>query len=210
MIKVFVVDDHSIVREGAKRIIADTDDMEVAGECSDGREALRQILENEYDVILLDIALPGMDGLDVLRQVKAKKPALPILILSMYPEGQYASRVLREGASGYVAKESLPVELVNAIRKVARGKKYISDTFAETVAASFVQDDDRPPHERLSNMEYQVFTKIVRGMENKEIAVDLSLARSTISTYRSRILEKMKMKTIGELVRYAIENRLIP
>lgn len=208
MIKVFVVDDHSIVREGAKRIIADTNDIEVAGECSNGREALHQILEKSYDVILLDIALPGMDGLDVLRAVKAKKPALPVLILSMYPEEQYASRVLREGASGYVTKESLPTDLVTAIRKVARGKKYISDSFAESVAASFTQDDKRP-HERLSNKEYQVFMKIVSGMATKEIAMELSLARSTISTYRNHILEKMKMKTNGDLLRYAIENRLI-
>ena len=208
MIKVFVVDDHSIVREGAKRIIADTDDMEVVGECSNGREALHLILDNSYDVILLDIALPGMDGLDVLRAVKARKPALPILILSMYPEGQYASRVLREGASGYVTKESLPTELVTAIRKVAKGKKYISDSFAESVATSFTKDD-KQPHERLSNKEYQVFMGIARGMTTKEIAIELSLARSTISTYRTRILKKMKMKTNVDFLRYAIENGLI-
>ena len=126
----------------------------------------------------------------------------------MYPEEQYASRVLREGASGYVTKESLPTDLVSAIRKVARGKKYISDSFAESVAASLSRDDRRP-HERLSNKEYQVFTRIVGGMATKEIAMELSLARSTISTYRARILEKMKMKTTGELLRYAIENGLI-
>jgi two-component system, NarL family, invasion response regulator UvrY len=209
MIKVFVVDDHSIVREGAKRIISDTGDMEVAGECSNGLEALRSILENDYDVVLLDIGLPGMDGLDVLREVKAKKPALPVLILSMYPEGQYASRVLREGASGYVAKESLPAELVSAIRKAARGKKYISDFFAENVACGLA-GDDKPLHDRLSNKEYQVFQMIVSGRTTKEIAADLSLARSTVSTYRSRIMDKMKVKTAGELVRYAIENGLIP
>jgi two-component system invasion response regulator UvrY len=208
MIRVLVVDDHSIVREGAKRIIADTNDMEVAGECGDGLEALRLIIEGDYDVILLDIGLPGMDGIDVLRKVKARKPALPVLILSMFPENQYASRVLREGAAGYVTKEGLPNDLVNAIRKVARGKKYISDSFAESIATSFVQDD-RPPHERLSNKEYQVFTRIALGKETKEIAMELSLARSTISTYRARILEKMKITTTGELIRYAIDNGLI-
>jgi len=207
MIRVLVVDDHSIVREGAKRIIADTGDMEVAGECSDGLEALHRILENDYDVVLLDIALPGMDGLDVLRAVRSGKPALPVLILSIYPEEQYASRVLREGAAGYMTKESLPNELVRAIRKVATGKKYLSDAFAESVAASLTLGN-RLPHERLSNKEYLVFTRIARGMGTKEIAAELSLARSTISTYRARILEKMKMSTTGELIRYAIDNNL--
>lgn len=208
MIRVFIVDDHSIVREGAKRIIAGTSDMEAAGECGDGLEALHQILENDYDVVLLDIALPSMDGLDVLRAVRAKKPNLPILILSMYPEEQYAPRVLREGASGYITKESLPNDLVSAVRKVARGKRYISDFLAENIACGLA-DDNRRLHERLSNKEYQVFTKIVKGMNTKKIAMELSLARSTISTHRVRILEKMKMKTTEELIRYAIENKLI-
>jgi len=209
MIRVLVVDDHSIVREGAKRIIADQGDMKVTGECSDGREALCHVLENEYDVILLDIALPGMDGLDVLRAVKAQKPSLPVLILSMYPEKQYASRVLKEGAAGYLPKESLPSELVNAIRKVARGKKYISESFAENVV-SVLSEDSKPLHDHLSNKEYQVFMKIIKGLETKQIASELSLAPSTISTYRARILKKMNMNTTSELVRYAIENRLIP
>jgi two-component system, NarL family, invasion response regulator UvrY len=208
MIKILVVDDHSIVREGAKRIIADTDDIEVAGECSDGHDALRKILNNEYDVVLLDIALPGMDGLDVLRAVKTKKPVLPILILSMYPEEQYASRVLREGAAGYIAKGSLPSELVTAIRKIASGKKYISESLAEKVASNLAEDHRRL-HESLSNKEYQVFRMIAKGKTTKEIAGELSLARPTISTYRARILEKMNMKTTGELIRYAIENQLI-
>lgn len=208
MIRILVVDDHSIVREGAKRIITDTDDMEVADECCDGHDALRKILDNDYDVVLLDIALPGMDGLDVLRAVKMKKPTLPILILSMYPEEQYASRVLKEGASGYVAKGSLPSELVTAIRKVSRGKKYISESLAENMAFNLTEDHIRP-HEHLSNKEYQVFRMIAKGRTTKEIAMELSLARPTISTYRARIFEKMNMKSMGELIRYAIENQLI-
>jgi two-component system, NarL family, invasion response regulator UvrY len=207
MIRILVVDDHSIVREGAKRIISATNDLEVADECADGREALQMILEKDYDLILLDIALPNMNGLDVLRKVRAKKPNLPILILSMYPEKQYAFRVLKEGASGYIAKESLPSELVIAVRKVARGKKYISESLAENVACN-MSEDSRRPHERLSNKEHQVFRMIAKGRSTKEIAIELSLAYSTISTYRSRIFEKMKMKTTGELIRYAIENQL--
>lgn len=205
MIRILVVDDHSIVREGAKRIIADTRDMQVADECNDGRDALHKILNNDYDVVLLDIALPGMDGLDVLRAVRVKKPTLPILMLSMYPERQYAARVLKEGASGYLGKESVPSELVRAIRKVASGKKYISDTFAENIAFTLTENN-KQLHERLSNKEFQVFGMIVKGKTIKEIAHDLSLARSTISTYRARILEKMNMKTTWELIRYAIEN----
>jgi two-component system, NarL family, invasion response regulator UvrY len=208
LIRILVVDDHSIVREGARKIIASTSDLEVADECSDGREALQMILERDYDVILLDIALPSMNGLDVLREVKAKKPNLPVLILSMYPERHYASRVLKEGAAGYVAKESLPAELLIAIRKVARGKKYISQSLAEKLAYS-LSEDSKLPHECLSNKEYQVFKMIVKGRTTKEIAIEFSLAYSTVSTYRSRIFEKMKMKTTGELIRYAIENQLI-
>ena len=207
MIRILVVDDHSIVREGAKRIIADTCDMQVIDECSDGHDALCKILNNDYDVVLLDIALPGIDGLDVLRAAKTKKPALPILMLSMYPEEQYASRVLREGASGYIAKGSLPSDLVTAIRKVARGKKYISESLAENVACKLTEDY-KQPHERLSNKEYQVLGLIAKGRTTKEIAMDLSLAYSTISTYRARIFEKMNMRTIGELIRYAVDNKL--
>jgi two-component system invasion response regulator UvrY len=207
MIRVLVVDDHSIVREGAKRIINDTADMEVAGECGNGRDALHLILDNDYDVVLLDIALPGIDGIDVLRAVKAKKPTLPILILSMYPEEQYASRVLREGASGYLAKESLPDELLKAIRRVVLGKKYISEPFAESLAVSLTEDNTKP-HQLLSKKEFLVFLMIVKGKVTKEIAMDLGLARSTVSTYRARILEKMKMTTTGELIRYAIENQI--
>lgn len=208
MIGVLVVDDHSIVREGVKRIIAETTDLVVTGECSDGNDAVRLILDNDYDLVLLDIALPGMDGMEVLRAVRKKKPSLPVLILSMYPERQYASRVLREGAAGYLGKESLPDELLLAIRKVARGKKYISDSFAEDIVRK-AANSNKQLHESLSSKEYQVFGMIAKGKATKEIAAELCLAVSTISTYRARIFEKMKMNTNGEIIRYAIENGLV-
>jgi two-component system, NarL family, invasion response regulator UvrY len=208
MIKVFVVDDHSIVREGAKRIIAETADIEVAGEASDGREALMQILNNDYDVILLDIALPGMDGLEVLRTVRAKKPNLPVVILSMYPEEQYAARVLKEGAFGYVTKGGHPKDLLQAIRNAARRRHYISESFAESIACGLVHGDKKP-HELLSTREYAVFRMIALGKSTKAIAHELALAPSTISTYRIRILEKMNMKSTAELVHYAVQNNLI-
>jgi two-component system invasion response regulator UvrY len=208
MIKVFIVDDHSIVREGAKRIIAETTDIEVAGEASDGREALTRILGNDYDVILLDIALPGMDGLEVLRALRAKKPNVSVVILSMYPEEQYAARVLKEGAFGYVTKGGLPKNLLQAIRRAAQRKHYISESFAESVACGLVHGDKKP-HELLSTREYLVFRMIALGKSTKVIAKELELAPSTISTYRTRILEKMNMKSVAELVHYAVQNQLI-
>jgi two-component system invasion response regulator UvrY len=209
LIKVFIVDDHIIFREGLKKVIAATSDIKVAGEAGDGQEALSTILENDYDVILLDLALPGMEGLDILRVLRTKKPTLPVLILSMYAEEQYAVRVLKEGASGYLTKESVPSELIRAIRKATQGGRYISDSLGERLAGELTGEHEKQPHESLSNREYQIFLMITAGKTVKEIAHELSLARTTITTYRTRILGKMKMKTNAELIRYAIENHLV-
>jgi DNA-binding NarL/FixJ family response regulator len=209
MIKIFIVDDHIIFREGLKRVIAGTSDIDLAGECGDGRKALQTILKNEYDLVLLDLALPGMDGLEVLRALKKQKRALPVLVLSMYAEEQYADRVLKEGASGYLTKESVPNDLIFAIRKAAAGGRYISHSLGEKLISKLTGEHDQQPHEELSNREYQVFHMIAQGRSIKQIAYDIGLARTTITSYRSRILEKMKMTTNADLIRYALENHLI-
>jgi DNA-binding NarL/FixJ family response regulator len=170
---------------------------------------LDKIGKDDLDLVVLDIAMPGRGGLDILKEIKSLKPKLPVLVLSMYPEEQYAVRVLKSGASGYLTKESAPVELVKAIRQISQGKKYISPSLAEKLAVDLEISPDRPPHETLSDREYQVMCMIASGKTLKEIADGLSLSIKTISTYRSRILEKMNMKTNAELTHYAIKNRLV-
>jgi two-component system, NarL family, invasion response regulator UvrY len=209
MIRVLIIDDHAIFREGIKKVLSGTSDMEVAGEAGDGRLALQIMIENEFDVVLLDLSLPGLQGLDVLRTIKVRKPRLPVLILSIYSEEQYAVRVLREGASGYLTKESVPSDLIRAIRKAAQGGKYVSDSLGEQLAGQLTGQRKKLPHESLSSKEYQVFQMIAAGKSVKEIASNLSLARTTISSYRARILVKLNVKTNAALVRYAIEHELI-
>jgi DNA-binding NarL/FixJ family response regulator len=209
MIRVLVVDDHTIFREGIKKVLSVTSDVEVTDEAGDGRDALAMMLDRSYDVVLLDLALPGMQGLDVLRAIKAGKPQLPVLVLSIYPEEQYAARVLKEGASGYLTKESVPSDLVKAIRKASQGGRYVSDSLAERLADDLADGRRGPPHESLSSREYQVFQMIVAGKTVKEIARDLSLSRTTISSYRARIFVKLQTKTNADLVRYALEQNLI-
>jgi len=209
MIKIFIVDDHIIFREGLKRVISGAQDMEVAGEAGDGQKALAAITQGDYDVVLLDLNLPGMEGREVLRHLRDKKPNLPVLILSIYSEEQYALRVLKDGAIGYLTKESVPSDLIRAIRKAHGRQRYISDTLAERLANQFTGNENQHPHELLSNREYEVFRMIVAGKAVKAIAHELTIARTTVTSYRARILEKMNMKTNVELVRYAIENGLI-
>ncbi|MGD1074945.1 MAG: response regulator transcription factor [Thermodesulfovibrionales bacterium] len=208
MIRILIADDHSIVREGLKQILAETPDMVVSGEAADAQEVLDKIARNHYDVVVLDIGMPGRSGLDALKELKGQHPKLPVLILSMYPEEQYAVRVLRAGASGYMTKESAPDELVGAIWKVAQGRKYISPSLADRLASSLVLDTEKPLHETLSDREYQVMCMIASGKTVSEIAASLSLSVKTISTYRTRILEKMGKKNNAELTHYAIENHL--
>jgi DNA-binding NarL/FixJ family response regulator len=187
----------------------DTSDMVVAAEAVNGQEVLDKVWKDDFDVIVLDIAMPGRSGLDILKELKSYKPKLPVLVLSMYPEDQYALRVLRAGADGYLTKESAPNDLITAIRKVYSGKKYISHFLAEKLAFGLETDAARPPHELLSDREYQVMCRISSGKTVKEIADELSLSVKTISTYRARILEKMGMKNNAELTHYAIQNHLV-
>lgn len=210
MIRVLIVDDHIIFREGLKKVIATAADMEVADEAGNGKEALRAILQNSYDVVLLDIGLPGMDGFDVLRAAKEKKPSLAILVLSIFPEEQYAVQVLKEGASGYLTKESVPNDLIRAIRRAAQGGKYVSEAISEKLVNTVVGKSSGNPHELLSRREYQIFRMIGAGKSVKEIAEELCLAPTTISSHRARILDKMGMRNNADLVRYAVENQLIP
>ncbi len=209
MINILIADDHAIVRKGLKQILAETQDMVVAGEACNGFEVMEKVRNNHYDVLLLDISMPGKSGLDILKELKMENPKLPVLVLSMYPEEQYAVRVLRAGASGYLTKESAPEELVVAMRKVARGKKYVSPSLAEKLAVDLEVDASKPPHETLSDREYQVLCMIASGKTVGEIAEKLSLSAKTISTYRARILEKMNMKNSAELTHYAIQNKLV-
>ncbi len=209
MIKILVVDDHIIVREGLKKILVDTPDMVVADEASNGEEVIKKVGNNDYDLILLDISLPGRNGLDVLKQLKCSKPTVPVLILSIHPEEQYALRSLRAGASGYLTKQSTPDELIDAVRRVADGRKYITSSLAEKLAFELEVDARKLPHETLSDREYQVMCMIGSGQTVKEIAKTLSLSIRTISTHRTHILKKMGMKNNAQLTYYAIKNALV-
>jgi len=208
MLKILVADDHPIVRQGIKQIIADTTDMVVAGEATNGHEVLNAVKENPYDVILLDIAMPGPNSIDILKQLKKDKPQIAVLILSIHPEEQYAVRTLKAGASGYLTKESAPDELVEAIRKVSKGGKYITSSLAESLATILIKEDQGLPHTILSDREYQVLLMISSGKTNKEIADELSLSVKTISTHHTRILNKMNMRTNAELIHYVIKHEL--
>ena len=209
MIRILVVDDHTIVREGLKQILGEEKDMNVVEEASNGQEALQKIGKSEYDCVLLDISMPGRSGLEVLKDIKALRPKLPVLILSMHSEELYAIRALRAGASGYLTKASASEELIGAIRKVATGRKYVSTSLAEKLAVELDADASRPPHETLSDREYQVMIMLASGKTVKEIADEVCLSVKTISTYRTRIMEKMNLKKNAELTLYAIQHHLI-
>jgi len=209
LIKLLVADDHAIVRKGIEQIIAETTDIVVTAEARNGQEVMDKVSKNVYDLVLLDIAMPGRDGLEVLKELKKNKPKLAVLMLSMYPEEQYAIRALRSGASGYLTKERAPDELIAAIRKVSSGGKYISSSLAEKIVHKLGNQSDAPLHEQLSDREYQIFIKLASGNTISEIADELVLSVKTISTYRARLLLKMNMKSNAEITRYAIENKLV-
>jgi DNA-binding NarL/FixJ family response regulator len=209
MIQILVADDHAVVREGVKQILADVSDMVVKDEAVDGAATLEKIARNDYDVVLLDISMPGRSGLEILEEIKGTYPKLPVLILSMHPEEQYAVRALRAGASGYLTKASAPKELIGAIRKASSGGKYVTASLAEKLALELGSDVEKLPHERLSNREYQVMLMLAEGKSVSEIANDIFLSVKTVSTYRTRIMEKMGMKKNAELTLYAVHNNLI-
>jgi DNA-binding NarL/FixJ family response regulator len=209
MIKILVADDHAVVRQGLRQILAQAFEGAVFGEAGHAQEVLQHVWKQEWDVVVLDIAMPGRSGLEVLKELKQVRPKLPVLVLSMHPEDQFAMRVLKAGAAGYMTKESAPEELVTAIKKVLRGGKYVSSSLAEKLAFALAPDIEKPLHETLSDREYQVMCLIASGKTVTEIADELSLSVKTISTYRARILEKMDMKTNAELTHYAIKNRLV-
>lgn len=209
LIKILIADDHPLIREGLKQIISDEKDMEVRGEASNVEEMMQLLEECRYDIVILDITMPGRSGLDALEDLKRKHPDLPVLILSIHPENEYAIRAFRSGAKGYITKQSMPQELVNAIRKMVEGKKYISSSMAEKIIDILGRGDDREPHECLSKREFQVMQKLASGKTIRQIATDLFISENTVRTYKARILEKMRMNNIAELIRYAIENNLV-
>jgi len=210
MIRILIVDDHVMFREGLKQILAKHRDMNIVGEVGNGIDALQSVRSDDYDVIVLDISMPGQSGWDILNEIKREKPGLPVLILSMHPEDQYAIRMLKAGASGYVSKESVPEELILAIRKVASGGKYVSPALAEKIAYALDSHADKLPHQLLSNREFQVMSMLASGKSLKEIADELSLSEKTITTYRARVLEKLNLRNNVELTHYVIENKLLP
>jgi DNA-binding NarL/FixJ family response regulator len=198
-----------IVREGLKQVLVDNPDMVVTDEAKNGEEALSKALGSDIDIVVLDIAFPDKSGLEVLRQIKDRKPKLPVLILSMYPEDQFALRVLKAGASGFLNKESAPEELINALRKASTGAKYISETLCQEIADTLDFTTERPAQEVLSEREFQVLCLIASGKSVKEIAGKLEINIKTVSTYRLRILEKLRMKNNSELTYYAVKKQLV-
>ncbi|MGH2606652.1 MAG: response regulator [Anaerolineales bacterium] len=209
MIRVLIADDHAVVRQGLKQILGEAHDITVVGEATNGVEVLEQSRSVEWDVMVLDLAMPGRSGFDILLELRNEKRPRPILVLSMYAEDQYARRVLKAGAAGYLTKESAPEELLNAIRRIVRGGKYISQTLAEKLADEIGDPSDRPPHEALSDREFQVMRLLGAGKTVSQIAADLALSVKTVSTYRGRVLQKLNLKTNGELIHYAIQHHLL-
>lgn len=207
--KILIVDDHAVVRQGIKQILSDMDGPVEVGEAGNGSDAVRMLRNGEWDMVLLDINLPGKNGIEVLKQIKGEWKKLPVLMLSMYSEDQYAMRAIRSGASGYMTKETAPDELLSAVAKVTRGGRYISAEVAQKLVFEQDEGGDELPHHVLSDREYEVLRLIASGKTVSEIADQLALSVKTISTYRSRILEKMKMKHNAELTHYAIKHELV-
>ncbi len=209
MIRILVVDDHVVVRRGLRQIFADTPEFVIAGEAATGEEALRMVRSATWDVVILDISLPDRSGFDILKQIKTEYPGLAVLILTMHSEEEYAVRVLRAGASGYLTKESAPDLLVQAVQKVSRGGKFVTPSLAEKLAAYMGNDTGRPPHESLSDREFQVLCLMAAGKGLTEIAQELIVSVKTVSTHRARILQKMRLRNNSELIQYAVRHSLI-
>ncbi len=209
MIRVLVADDHAILRRGIRQILAEIPAIEAVDEATNGQEVLSKVGRSHYDLVLLDISMPGRSGLDVLKQLKTQKPRLPVLILSMHPEEQYAVRALKAGASGYLAKESAPDELIAAVQKILQGGKYVTESLAERFVSELANPAGKAPHETLSDREYEIMCMIASGKTVSEIGGELALSVKTVSTYRARILSKMGMKNNADIMRYAVENALL-
>ncbi len=205
---ILIVDDHAIVRQGLRQILMESDSTIFIKEADCGSDAIRQVREGEWNVVVLDISLPDRNGIDILKQIKKEYPKIPVLMLSMHEEGLYAIRALKAGASGYITKQSAPAELMAAIHQVARGRKYLTATLAEAMADSLGADYERPPHETLSDREYQTLCLIASGKGLTDVAEEMRLSVKTVSVYRARLLEKMKLKNNAELTHYAIKNGL--
>ncbi len=209
MIRVAIVDDHAIVRAGLRQYLSEQTDLSIAGEAANGKEAFELVRTGTVDVLLMDLSMPDQSGVDVLLALKARHPELPILILSAFPETHYATTLLRQGASGYLSKECDPDDIVQAIRTVAGGRKYITPVVAQLLAEEISAPNDRPAHEQLSERELQVFLRLAQGGTVGQVAETLSLSVKTVSTYRTRVLEKLKVQTNSDLTYYALKNGLI-
>jgi len=209
MIRILIADDHIVVRKGLRQILAEEFTDAYIEDVPDAEELITKVIKEKWDVVISDLTMPGKSGLDALQFIKQNYPALPVLILSIHPEEQYAIRVLKAGAAGYLSKDTAPDELVNAVRRVLQGKKYITLSIAEKIADTFDQDNEKKLHEILSDREFNVFKMIAAGKAVSEIAESLSLSVTTVSTYRARIMTKMNMKTNANLTLYAIENNLL-
>lgn len=207
--RVLIADDHPIVLEGIKQVLEETPDIIVGGEARTGEETLSKVRQGGWDVAVVDLRMPGPHGLDLIRQITRINPTLPVLVLSMHAEDQFAVRLLKGGAAGYVTKESASEELVKAIRKVCAGGKYVSAQLAEKLAENLAQPQDQFPHHALSDREHEVLCRIAEGHSVKDIAAALKLSVKTVSTYRTRVLEKMRMKSNADLIRYALKHHLV-
>ena len=207
--RMLIVDDHAVVRHGVKQILSEQFQGAFIGEAQNAEEMMDQVRKTDWDIVVLDVGMPGKGGLDALKELKQLRPKLPALVLSAYPEDQLALRMLKAGASGYLSKDSAPNELVEAMRKILSGGKFVSSAVAELLALNLESDFEKPLHEQLSDREYQVMCLIAVGKSLKDISDDLCVSISTVNTYRARILEKMQLKNNTELTHYAIENRLV-
>jgi DNA-binding NarL/FixJ family response regulator len=209
MIKVLVADDHAVVRRGLRQILAETPDIHVAGEAITAQDVLRLVRAERWDVVVLDINLPGGNGLEVLAEIRKERPNLPVLILTVYSEEQYAVRAIKAGAAGFLTKESAPDKLVEAVRKLASGGRYVTAEVAEALASIVAGEGKGTPHERLSDREFEVLRMLASGKTVSQVAQELALSVKTVSTHRTRILQKMNMKTNAELTHYAVKNHLV-
>jgi DNA-binding NarL/FixJ family response regulator len=209
MIRIVVADDHPIVRAGMKQVLAAAADCTVVAEASDGHEVMARVRDTEFDLLLLDMSMPGKSGIELIKQVRAEKPRLRVLVLTMHEERQYAVRAIRAGAAGYLTKDSAETQLVNAVRKVAGGGAFISAEVAEQLALGAMPDAKQAPHETLSDREFQVFRMIAEGKSVSDIAESLNLSVKTVSTHKANLMQKMSIETTGEIIRYAIAHKLV-